>query len=78
MVITYTLSLPSDMNDGVYSVPSFSLSYTNEVDKTEGKTASSPVAIKKVPIMVEGKVDRDVVTIGDRIKYALTIRHEKR
>ena len=78
MVITYTLSLPSDMNDGVYSVPSFSLSYTNEVDKTEGKTASSPVAIKKVPIMVEGKVDRDVVTIGDRIKYALTIRHEKK
>lgn len=78
MVITYTLSLPSDMNDGVYSVPSFSLSYTNEVDKTEGKTASSPVAIKKVPIMVEGKVDRDVVTIGDRINYALTIRHEKK
>lgn len=78
MVITYTLSLPSDMNDGVYSVPSFSLSYINEVDKTEGKSASSPVAIKKVPILVEGKVDRDVVTIGDRINYALTIRHEKK
>ena len=78
MVITYTLSLPSDMNEGIYSVPSFSLSYTNEVDKTEGKTASAPVAIKKVPILVEGKVDRDVVTIGDRINYTLTIRHEKR
>src|SRR3972149_815180 len=77
MVITYTLSLPSDMNEGIYSVPSFSLSYTNEVDKTEGKTASAPVAIKKVPILVEGKVDRDVVTIGDRINYTLTIRHEK-
>ena len=77
IVITYTLSLPSGVGEGIYSIPSFTLSYRNEVDKTEGKSASSPVAIKKVPILVEGKVDRDVITIGDRINYALTIRHEK-
>src|SRR3989304_1627814 len=46
-------------------------------EQTEGKATSSPVAIKKVPILVEGKVDKDVITIGDRINYALTIRHEK-
>jgi hypothetical protein len=77
IVITYTLSLPSNIEEGIYSIPSFTLSYRNEVDKTEGKSASSPVAIKKVPILVEGKVDKDVITIGDRINYALTIRHEK-
>ena len=77
IVITYTLSLPSSVGEGIYSIPSFTLSYRNEVDKTEGKAASSPVAIKKVPILVEGKVDKDVITIGDRINYALTIRHEK-
>ena len=77
IVITYTLSLPSGVGEGIYSIPSFTLSYRNEVDKTEGKAASSPVAIKKVPILVEGKVDKDVITIGDRINYALTIRHEK-
>ena len=77
IVITYTLSLPSSVGEGIYSIPSFTLSYRNEVDKTEGKSTSSPVAIKKVPILVEGKVDKDVITIGDRINYALTIRHEK-
>ncbi|MBI2472254.1 MAG: hypothetical protein HYV59_13620 [Planctomycetes bacterium] len=76
IVITYTLSLPSNVGEGVYSLPAFTLPYRNEVDKTEGKAASSPVAIKKVPILVEGKVDKDVITIGDRINYALTIRHE--
>lgn len=77
IVITYTLSLPSNIGEGIYSIPSFTLSYRSEVDKTEGKSASSPVAIKKVPLLVEGKVDKDVITIGDRINYALTIRHEK-
>lgn len=76
IVITYTLSLPPNVGEGIYSIPSFSISYRNEVDNTEGKADSSPFAIKKVPILVEGKVDRDVVTIGDRINYALTIRHE--
>ncbi|MCF6156630.1 MAG: hypothetical protein E3K36_15660 [Candidatus Brocadia sp.] len=77
LIITYALSLPSDMKDGIYSIPSLSLSYRNEVDKSEGMAASSPVAVKKVPILVEGKVDKDVITIGDRVNYALTIRHEK-
>ncbi|MDE2217358.1 MAG: hypothetical protein KGJ87_09400 [Planctomycetota bacterium] len=77
IVITYALSLPSDLKEGIYSIPSFSLPYKNEVNQTEGKATSAPVAIKKVPIMVEGKVDRDVVTIGDRIKYTLTVRHER-
>lgn len=76
-VITYTLSMPSEAKDGIYTLPSFILTYRNEVDKTEGKTSSSPITIKKTPIIVEGKVDRDVINIGDRINYALTIRHEK-
>ncbi len=77
MIITYALSLPSDIKDGIYSIPPISFSYRNEVDKSEGVTDSSPVAVKKVPILVEGKVDKDVITIGDRIHYALTIRHKK-
>ncbi|HHT9129241.1 MAG TPA: hypothetical protein ACFYEC_00060 [Candidatus Brocadiaceae bacterium] len=77
IVITYALSLPSDLKEGIYSIPSFSLSYKNEVDQTEGKTASAPVAIKKVSILVEEKVDKDVITIGDRVNYTLTIRHER-
>ncbi|HHT9110269.1 MAG TPA: hypothetical protein ACFYDZ_03810 [Candidatus Brocadiaceae bacterium] len=77
LVITYTLTLPSTIKDGIYSLPSFSLSYQNEVDKSEGIATSSPVVIKKVPIMVEGKVDKDVITLGDRIHYSLIIRHEK-
>lgn len=77
-VVTYALSLPSDVKTGIYSIPAFSLPYRNEVDKTEGMATSAPVAIKKVPIHVEGKVDRDVIAIGDRITYTLTIRHEKK
>lgn len=76
-VITYALSLPSDIKAGIYSIPSFSLSYRDEVDKTEGMAASAPVAIKKVGMLAEGKVDRDVIAIGDRITYILTIRYEK-
>lgn len=76
IVITYTLSLPPNIGEGIYSIPSFAISYRNEVDNTEGKADSSPFAIKKVPIIVEGKVDRDVITLGDHINYALTIRHE--
>ena len=76
-VITYTLSMPSEVKDGIYTLPAFTLTYRNEVDKTEGKTSSSPITIKKSPIIVEGKVDRDVINIGDRINYTLTIRHEK-
>lgn len=77
LIITYALSLPSDLKNGIYSIPSFSLSYRNEVDKTEGNFLSSPVAIQKTPILVQGKIDKDVITIGDRIAYTLTVRHEK-
>ncbi|MDO8131464.1 MAG: hypothetical protein Q6355_06135, partial [Candidatus Brocadiales bacterium] len=77
LVITYTLTLPASVKEGLHSIPSFSLSYTNEIDKAEGKATSSPVVIKKVPMLVDGKVDKDVITIGDRINYTLTIRHEK-
>jgi hypothetical protein len=35
------------------------------------------MALKKVPIMVETELDRDVVDIGDRLKYKLIIWHEK-
>lgn len=78
IVITYALSLPHDIKDGIYSIPSFPISYKNEVDKSEGSAVSSPIAIKKVPIFIEGKVDKDVITIGDHINYTLTILHEKR
>lgn len=77
-VVTYALSLPSDTKPGIYSIPSFSLSYRNEVEKMEGMANSAPVAIKKVPAHVEGKVDRDVIAIGDRITYTLTIRYENK
>lgn len=76
-VVTYALSLPADIKPGIYSIPSFSLSYRNEVDKTEGTAASAAIAVKKVPILIEGNVDRDVITIGDHIIYTLTVRHEK-
>jgi ribosomal protein S13 len=77
VVITYALTLPPDIRENVYSIPSFTLSYKNEIDQTEGTAASSPIAIKKVPLLVEGQVDKDIVTLGDLINYTLTIRHEK-
>ncbi|MDR4509275.1 MAG: hypothetical protein MRJ65_13790 [Candidatus Brocadiaceae bacterium] len=76
-IITYALSLPADYEEGIYTIPSFTLSYMNEVNKTEGSAISSPVTIKKVPILMEGKLDRDVITIGDHIHYTLTIWREK-
>ncbi|MBM4056122.1 MAG: hypothetical protein FJ264_15935 [Planctomycetes bacterium] len=76
-VITYALSLPPESKEGIYSIPSFTLSYTNTIDSTEGTASSAPIAVKKVPILVEGKIDKDVICIGDRIHYTLTIRHEK-
>ena len=39
--------MPSEAKDGIYTLPSFTLTYRNEVDKTEGKTSSSPITIKK-------------------------------
>ncbi|MHC4454936.1 MAG: hypothetical protein ACYSWS_09630 [Planctomycetota bacterium] len=76
-VITYILSLPDDKEVGVYTVPVFSIHYKDEVNKTSGKVQTSSMALKKVPILVETELDRDVVDIGDRLKYKLTIWHEK-
>ena len=76
-VITYILSLPDDANEGIYTIPSFTISYKDEVDKTTGRTKTSPLTLKKVPIMVETKLDKDVVAVGDRISYELDIWHER-
>jgi hypothetical protein len=76
-IITYILSLPDDAKEGVYTIPSFSISYKDEVNKDVGQVNTSPIALKKVPIMLDAKVDRDVVDIGDRIHYELTMWHER-
>ena len=62
---------------GVYTVPAFSIPYKDEVNKTSGQVQTSSMALKKVSILVETELDRDVVDIGDRLKYKLTIWHEK-
>ena len=76
-VITYILSLPDDAEEGVYTVPVFFIPYNDEANKTSGHVQTSSMALKKVPIMVETELDRDVVDVGDRLKYKLTIWHEK-
>ncbi len=76
-VITYILSLPDEKEAGVYTVPVFSIPYKDEVNKKSGQVQTSSMALKKVPILVETELDRDVVDIGDRLKYKLTIWHEK-
>lgn len=76
-VIQYLLSLPDDLKHGEYIIPSFSVPYFNEVDKTSGMASSSPVTVRKVPILVETRLDKDVFDIGDRIHYTLTILNEK-
>ncbi len=76
-VITYILSLPDDAKEGVYTIPSFSIPYKDEANKTTGQAQTARMALKKVPIMVETKLDRDILDIGDRLKYELTIWHEK-
>jgi len=76
-VITYILSLPDDAEMGIYTVPAFLISYTDEANKSSGQVQTSSMALKKVPILVETDLDRDVIDIGDRLKYTLTIWHEK-
>ncbi len=76
-VITYILSLPDDAEEKVYTVPVFSIPYKDEANKTSGHVQTSPMALKKVPIMVETELDRDIIDIGDRLKYKLIIWHEK-
>lgn len=76
LIITYTLSLPDEAEEGKYTIPPFTISYTDEANKTTGQAGTSPITLKKVPILLDTKVDRDVVDIGDRIHYELTILHE--
>ena len=76
-VITYILSLPDDAEMGIYTVPAFYISYTDEANKSSGQVQTSSIALKKVPILVETELDRDVIAIGDTLKYTLTIWHEK-
>ncbi len=76
-VITYILSLPDNKEMGVYTVPAYFIHYKDEVNKTSGQAQTSSMALKKVPILIETELDRDVVDIGDRLKYKLTIWHEK-
>ena len=76
-VITYILSLPDDAEMGIYTVPAFLISYTDEVNKSSGQVQTSSMALKKVPVLVETELDRDVIAIGDTLKYKLTIWHEK-
>ena len=76
-VITYILSLPDDAEMGIYTVPAFFISYTDEANKSSGRVQTSSMALKKVPILVETELDRDVIAIGDTLKYTLTIWHEK-
>ncbi len=76
-VVTYILSLPDDAEMGIYTVPAFLISYTDEANKKSGQVQTSSMALKKVPILVETELDRDVIAIGDTLKYTLTIWHEK-
>ncbi len=76
-VITYILSLPDDGDMGIYTVPEFLISYTDEANKRSGQVRTSSMALKKVPILVETELDRDVIVIGDILKYTITIWHEK-
>ncbi|GAX62865.1 Fe-S oxidoreductase [Candidatus Scalindua japonica] len=76
-VITYILSLPDDAEVGIYTVPAFYISYNDEANKSSGQVQSSSMALKKVPILVETELDRDIINIGDTLKYTLTVWHEK-
>jgi len=62
---------------GIYTVPTFLISYTDEANKSSGQVQTSSMALKKVPILVETELDRDIIDIGDTLKYTLTIWHEK-
>lgn len=76
-LVTFMLSLPDDLEEGVYTIPSFTIPYKDEANDLEGEAKTSPVALKKVPIMIETAVDKDVVNLGDRLHYQVTIFHEK-
>ena len=71
------LSLPDDKGEGLYTIPSITIPYKDEVDKITGQATTSPIPLKKVPIMVEASVDKDAVNPGDRVHYKITIWHER-
>ncbi|HHT9119758.1 MAG TPA: hypothetical protein ACFYD3_04330 [Candidatus Hypogeohydataceae bacterium YC41] len=76
-IVQYILSLPERAKEGEYIIPSFAISYSDEVEKRTGRASSSPVVVRKVPILAQAHVDRDVIETGDIIRYSLTILHEK-
>ncbi len=76
-VVQYILSLPEDSKEGKYTVPSFGIPFVDEVEQKEGLATSSPISVKKVPVVITGNVDRDVIDIGDVIHYNITILHEE-
>lgn len=76
-LVTFMLSLPEELEEGVYTIPSFTIPYKDEANDAVGEAKTSPVAMKKVPIMIEAAVDKDVVNLGDRVRYQLTIFHER-
>ena len=76
-VVQYLLSLPDGAKEGEYIVPSFAVPYSDEVEKRTGMASSSPVVVRKVPIIAQAHVDRDVIETGDIIHYTLTVLHEK-
>ncbi|MDR4498553.1 MAG: hypothetical protein MRK02_11640 [Candidatus Scalindua sp.] len=76
-LITFMLSLPDDKEEGLYTIPSITIPYKDEVNKITGQATTSPIPLKKVPIMVEASVDKDVVNLGDRIHYQIMIWHER-
>ena len=76
-LITFMLSLPDDKEEGAYTIPSITIPYKDEVNKFTGQATTSPIPLKKVPIMVEAMVDKDVISLGDRVHYQITVWHEK-
>lgn len=76
-VVQYILSLPEGTKEGNYTIPSFGVSFVDEVEQREGLATSTPVTIKKVPLVITGEVDRDVIEIGDVMHYSLAILYEK-
>ena len=76
-IVQYILSLPEGTKEGNYTIPSFGISFVDEVEQKEGTATSAPVTIKKVPLVITGNVDKDVIDIGDVMHYSLTILYEK-
>lgn len=76
-LITYSLSLPDQEKEGEYTIPAFSISYKDEVNQINDQAQTSPIPLRKVPIILEADVDKDFVNLGDRMNYKITIWHER-